>query len=352
MKPGTKLDGKQIERYFLEKFGSRVKEVRELGKGFHGTGFLARLADGRKFVFKTLKGEALGHEYPADRAQVLLSAHASFNKLPGHVRSYDVGAITGKGAVSIGEAKDFFLVMEEVRGREYWKDMNWILEVGKLEKSDLENARLLADYLAGIHGRKHDSPSLYMRKVREAVTNNELMMGVIDIYPRDVKFASSDELTGLVKKTVDWWNRIKWKTHRLRAVHGDFYPGNILFSEKGELIIMDRSRGEYGEPAEDVACILINYIFYALRQRGKFEGPFAELSGAFLERYLEKTKDEEILSVIAPFFASRAVVVCCPPFYPQVPDGVRRKMFDFAWNLLDEEKFELGKINRLMIPKQ
>lgn len=335
------FDKDELNTYCKEKFGSELAEFKELGKGSHGTGFIIVLANGKRYVLKTLHGEDLGQNYPADRAQVLLCAHYNYNKLTKHVKSVDVGAFTPRGLKSVGDMEEFFLVMEEAKGDEYQIDLDRILEKGELTDRDRKRALVLADYLADIHSHKHDDPSLYKRRIREAIGHNELMMGVLDIYPDKVDFATNEELTELVKKGVDWWNKTKHKAHRLSTVHGDFYFSNIAFNDNNELIMMDRSRGEYGEPAEDVACILINNIMYAYRQNAKYEGPFKELNDIFMKRYLEKTNDHEILEVLPLFTIGRSVIIFCPSFNPDIDDKARRQLFDLTMKMADKDKFDL-----------
>jgi hypothetical protein len=109
--------------------------------------------------------------------------------------------------------------------------------------------------------------------------------------------------------------------------------------------LLDRSRGIYGEPADDVTCLSINYLFYGLRvNEDAFEGPFKELFDLFLERYMIKTKDEEMWELMAPFFAFRTTVVCNPLFYPDVTDRTRRRLFNFALNAMEDDTFSSEKI--------
>ena len=76
---------------------------------------------------------------------------------------------------------------------------------------------------------------------------------------------------------VDWRWRIKHRTHRLCRVHGDFHPWNILFREDTDFTLLDRSRGEWGEPADDTTCLSINYLFSSLLRSGRLEGPFEKM---------------------------------------------------------------------------
>ena len=147
----------------------------------------------------------------------------------------------------------------------------------------------------------------------------------------------------MVKKAVDLWAKNRNKTHRLSQVHGDFYYNHIIFDED-RLTLFDKNRGLYGEPADDVTCILENYYSYALQQNNSFAGPFKELSEIFLNKYLELTKDEEILEVIPFYWITRSVIIFSPVFYPDLSDDLRRKMFETAMKLADAEKFSLDII--------
>lgn len=63
----------------------------------------------------------------------------------------------------------------------------------------------------------------------------------------------------------------------------------------------------------------MNYIFYSAQKSLRLTGDLKDLFELFFENYLEKTGDDELLEVIAPFFAFRAVVVASPPGIPFSP---------------------------------
>jgi aminoglycoside phosphotransferase (APT) family kinase protein len=128
-------------------------------------------------------------------------------------------------------------------------------------------------------------------------------------------------------------------------VHGDFHPWNILFREGVDFTALDRSRGEWGEPADDVACLTLNYLFFSLQRTGRLEGAFERLFRGFWERYLQRTADTELLEVVAPFYAFRALVVANPLWYPNLAEAVRRRMFDFLLAVLGETRFEPARVN-------
>jgi hypothetical protein len=132
-------------------------------------------------------------------------------------------------------------------------------------------------------------------------------------------------------------------------VHGDFHPWNVMFREGANFTVLDRSRGEWGEPADDVTAMTINYIFYSLQKYGKLAGGFELLFHSFWENYLKKTGDSEILEVVQPFYAWRGLVVASPIWYPSLNRNIRLKLFSFTNNVLQCEKFDLGNVNSYIL---
>src|SRR6185369_253401 len=111
---------------------------------------------------------------------------------------------------------------------------------------------------------------------------------------------------------VDWRWRLKGLTHRLRQVHGDFHPWNILFRSGIDFSLLDRSRGEYGDPADDVTSVTMNYLFSSLQRSGRLEGALGTLFHRFWQRYLDASGDCEMLKVAAPYLAFRGLVMASP----------------------------------------
>ena len=106
------------------------------------------------------------------------------------------------------------------------------------------------------------------------------------------------------------------------------------------MMALDLAREEFGEPADDVSTLTINYLFVSIWQFGDYIQPFKELTETFYRRYLDRTGDEEILRVIAPFYAFRGLVVAHPLYYPEMENEKRRKIFTFINNVLESEEFD------------
>ncbi len=215
----------------------------------------------------------------------------------------------------------------------------------QLEPLDLERCRVLSDYLVEIRKVKSDRAGLYIRRIRDLVGHGECIMGLMDSYPTDLDYINGKDLVEIEKRCVEWRWKLKQFTHRLTQVHGDYHPWNILFHEGAGFTVLDRSRGEWGEPADDVSAMTINYLFYSLQTYGRLAKSFETLFKLFWKNYLDKTGDEEILSVIQPFFAWRGLVVASPIWYPNLPEHVRLKLFNFIRNVLETEKLDLKKID-------
>jgi hypothetical protein len=206
----------------------------------------------------------------------------------------------------------------------------------------------LANYLGEIHQTKHDDPLLWRRRLRDLVGHGEGIMGITDSYPLEQGFVSANELREIEGLANHWRWRLKPLCHRLSQVHGDFHPFNVLFEEGNKFHLLDRSRGEWGEPADDVSCMVTNYLFFSLQRYGRLDGPFVELHNRFWDSYLSVYPDDEFTRVIQPWFAWRTLVVASPVWYPTISVDVRRKLLTFARQVLLCIEYEYTQVNRYL----
>jgi hypothetical protein len=307
--------------------------------------------DGRNFreVLHRIRRNAFGRERDDDRAAAVWLDFKAFNRLPRHVPAVDMVVQTKAGRIeSVRSAEELLLVTGYRPGHLYAQDLARIRDEGSAQPLDIERAAVLAAYLAGIHQVQHDDSTLWRRRLRDLVGHGEGIMGLTDSYPPRLPYVTEGELRSIEELANRWRWWLKPLSHRLSQVHGDFHPFNLLFEQGLEFHVLDRSRGEWGEPADDVSCLTINYLFFSLQRSGRLEGPFRDLHDLFWEHYLELRPDYELAGVVQPWLAWRALVLASPVWYPTIADAARRKLLTFARRVLSTKRYDYGQVNQYL----
>lgn len=353
-----------LEAYLRERFGGEIASLETIGtdggpKEF-GYGDVVRVqlrgAKVSEVVVHTARRGGFGHDTLADRAGEVFLPWETFNHLSAHVRALDVGIVDDHGQLkSLGHVQDFFLVTAYAHGEPYYKDLERIAKTYQATPEDYARVERLATHLARIHRDKRDAPELWVRRLRDLVGGHECIAGLLDSYDHHFEGGvPSREARRLIEHwAVDWRHRLKKTPERLCRVHGDFHPWNVLFDGEGfgrRFTLLDRSRGEWGEAADDLAAMAINYVFFSLRAGHDAEGPFRALFKSFFDTYLTETEDLDVLRIIAPYFVWRALVVASPVWYPTLAPNVRSRLFELVSAVMQRDALDLNDLDLLFHP--
>lgn len=301
-----------------------------------------------KLVLHTSTANDFGHDRRADRAAEMVLAFDTFGTVPSHVRVIDVGAWTRDGRpLSLRDTGEFYLLTTYAEGHVYATDLRRIASARSVSAVDVARCEALARYLIELHQQPGTRPAAYRRAVRDLVGHGEGIFGIIDGYPDDVPGAPAARLQAIERRCVEWRWKLRGRSHRLARTHGDFHPFNIVFNDESQLTLLDTSRGSQGDPADDVTCLAINYVFFALDTPGAWQGGFRTLWRRFWELYLGWSGAAGLLEVAAPFLAWRALVLANPRWYPAVTGPVRDALLGLVERALDAQRFDPDDAERI-----
>lgn len=304
-----------------------------------------RDADGahRRVVLHTATGDEFGHDRRADRAAEMLLAYDTFGEIPKHVRALDVGFIGADGSlVSVAAGGEPYLVTEFAEGALYADDLRRLAAGAALSPRDLARCDQLADYLAALHVERGGPAPQYTRAIRDLVGHGEGIFGLIDGFHGEVPAAPASRLRSIELACVDWRWRLRGRHERLTRIHGDFHPFNILFDDADRLSLLDAARGCRGDAADDVVCIALNYVFFAVGHPGAWTNELGVLWRRFWDRYLTRTNDHALLEVAPPYVAWRALVMANPSWYPAVTPESRDRLLTLVERTLAGGRFDPG----------
>ena len=347
-----------LECYLQESFGDSVElkgigeigslgeqAMKDFGYGKSLEVIFEKDRQEQRAVLSVMRGDRYGHQFYWDRAAILMFEYECGARMEKHIRPIGIGYIDENDRlVPVRQPKEFFILNEKAKGEPYFLNLERIRK-GGLQPGDTELVREYACWLARVHSRKLDDPDIYLRRVRQLIGDSECIWGIVDGYPYPYEHFPPERFQQLEKNLIDWRWKLRRYTHRLAAVHGDFHPWNVLVYAD-DFSVLDRSRGEWGEPADDVATMSCNYFLYGLYQGSRLAGGFETLYLTFWEEYLEQTDDREMLEVIAPFYVFRGLVLANPEWYSNHPMEVRQKILRFLENVISEERFDYRNINK------
>ncbi len=295
----------------------------------------------RSFVLHGSSANQFGHDRRADRAAEVLLAADTFGLIPRHTQALDVGAFRQDGSsVSLLDSGEFYLLTEFAPGTAYAEDLRRIARTHVVEPRDVSRVDTLVSYLAALHAERHEGVTAYRRSLRDALGSGEGIFGIVDAYPAETPGADARRLQQLEARCLEFRWKLKRHAPRLARIHGDFHPFNVLFDEQSTLHLLDTSRGSLGDPADDVSCMAVNYVFFALEDPASWQAAFARLWYQLWNAYLARSGDAELLAVVAPFLTWRLLVLACPVWYPNLTASARQRLLSLADAALAAERFD------------
>src|SRR4030095_8613801 len=104
---------------------------------------------------------------------------------------------------------------------------------------DLAHCYALAEYLAKLHQPVDLPATAYERAVRDLLGSGAGIFGIVDGYPPDAPGAGAARLQAIEQMCLAFRWRLKSKVTRLRRIHGDFHPFNVLFDDRSNIGLLD-----------------------------------------------------------------------------------------------------------------
>lgn len=338
--------GATIERVTaLEDDESSGDAMKALGYGRPLRIELAAGAHHHTLVFHTARPDDFGHDRRADRIGNLVLAYDTFGKLPHHVAAIDVGTVRADGQlVSVANTGEPYLLTTWVSGTLYADDLRRVATTGVVSAGDVARAERLAELLLEIHSAAGSHAGAYTRAIRDLLGHGEGIFGLVDSYepsPASPGAGPGPSISGPRLRAIEeaclaWRWKLRDRTERLRRTHGDCHPFNIVCGD--DITLLDASRGSEGDPADDVACLTINYLFFGAGHPGWGTG-LGKLWDRFWTAYLARD-GVDVLAAVAPFYTWRALVLASPKWYPNLADSERDRILRFAERVLAAERFD------------
>jgi hypothetical protein len=295
---------------------------------------LVRGGERTMLVFHTARPDDFGHDRRADRVDNLVLAYDTFARMPNHVAPLDIGLVRDDGElVSLEHTSEPYLLTSWASGELYADELRRIATAGAATQREVAHAERLAQVLLDIHGAPGSHAGAYTRAIRDLLGHGEGIFGLVDSYEDR---ALGPRLRAIEEACLAWRWKLRGRSERLRRTHGDFHPFNIVIGD--DVHLLDASRGGEGDPADDVACLSINYLFFGVGHRGWASG-LGVLWDRFWQTYLAGDR-VDVLAAVAPFYAWRALVLASPLWYPHLSAADRDRILAFAERALAADRFD------------
>lgn len=287
----------------------------------------------------SLFGERLG----SDAVKEITWRLEGYPTILGHSLCIGAGGVTAQGdPVPLSMLFPAYFSIEQALPGTIYADklQNFSEHTSRTEA--LRDVQSICAHMVRMHKPvERNGTALYRRMLRE-----KLMDPVFRLIDADEHYWSQRPAARMeVEHLFLGWRQRLWNLgRRIRVVHNDFHPWNILIKSDGVALLGARSPG-VGEPANDLAALMVNYVWFSYLTSNKFEGLYRDAYLAFWNTYLEMTGDIECLAALPPFLANRLLLFLDSAFYPGTGDAVKARVERLLFGLLKEEIHPIDDVN-------
>jgi len=290
-----------------------------------------------------------GFEFEPDAWREILWAHREGRKGDTRPAAEALIVWTDRGAIAVEEFRGVWLIERFVLGDTYANLLQNLSSKGE----DVTETKLilpeLIDWLRRLHSNRVNNSKWYQRRLRNLVGAGDGFLGVIDSYysANETPDSQVNEWLIDVERSLPLWrHELRRYSHRLCRIHGDYHPWNIIVSPKDCVRVIDSARDGWGDPADDVAALGVNYLFFGI-QASDYQSSWLKQFQEFISGYVKVTQDKELIKIIPPFLAHRLIVLGSPQWYPNLSQNLRRKFVGFARELIINRNV-LTQLNQLV----
>jgi len=110
----------------------------------------------------------------------------------------------------------------------------------------------------------------------------------------------------------------------------------VFFKEGGEMFVVDYSRMPWGEPGFDVGFWVSQYLLNYHKYKNDY---FRKLGQLFLDKYVERTGDKEIVKTMVYSLGLISVMYSSSTWVPGIDDGVRKSFYEHITEMLKRKEF-------------
>ena len=310
----------------------------------------------RRFVFRTQASNEFGHDRRADRAEAALLAYDLFGRFPDHVRALDVGAVAADGRlVSLRRRRRVRTSPPAGRRARSTPRTSGAWRARGAARSTSPAARRSRATWRGSTREALDDPAAWRRAVRDLLGHGEGIFGDGRRLPGGR--ARRRRRPGSGRSRSAAWppagrsggGRRASRAPTATSTRSTSSSAPPAAGEDGaRFTLLDASRGGRGDPADDVVALSVNYLFFALEHPGAWaRGLGAAVAPVLGGLSAGSATTRGSWRRAPPYLAWRALVLCCPRFYPRLGPAARDALLGLAERTLDAGRLDLADVEPL-----